>query len=68
MIAALITLALAFVVSEVVHYRFERELIRRLMSRDNTEYVRNYEIEEKKPLPPSPAIEAMKRWKTGKKG
>lgn len=67
MTAAFISLVLAFTVCEVLHFRHERELLRRLMSKDNTEYVKNYET-EKKPLPPSPAKEAMKRWKSGKKG
>lgn len=69
MIYEVIALAVVCIVSEVLHFRHERELIRRLMTKDNAEYVKNYESDEnKKPLPPSPSAEAMKRWKAGKKG
>lgn len=69
MIYAVIALAAVCIVSEVLHFRHERELLRRLMTKDNAEYVKNYESDEnKKPLPPSPSVEAMKRWKAGKKG
>ncbi len=68
MTAAIIALTVVFIVCEILHFRHERELIRRLMTRDDAEYLKNYETKEKKPLPSSPAVEAMKRWKNGKKG
>lgn len=63
-----IAFAIVFIVCEILHFRHERELIRRLMTRDDAEYVKHYENENKKPIPPSPSVEAMKRWKAGKKG
>ena len=69
MTVAIIVIGVVFAMSEVMHFRRESELLRRLMTRDNAEYVKNYESDEKKkPLPPSPSVEAMKRWKAGKKG
>jgi hypothetical protein len=52
---------------EIQHFRRENELIRRLASKSETEYVKNYETPTKTPPPPSPAKAAMKRWKAGKR-
>lgn len=69
MIAALIVLGVVFVFTEILHFKREGELIRRLASKNEDEYVKNYEKqEENRPLPVSPAKEAMKRWKSGAKG
>ena len=67
MIAALVVLGAVFVVCEVLHFRQERELVRRLMTKDDTEYKNKYETKEKKELPVPPARAAMKRWKAGKR-
>lgn len=68
MTVAVIAIAVVFIVCETLHFKHERELIRRLASKNEAEYVQNYEPKEKKPTPPSPAKEAMNRWKSGKKG
>lgn len=66
MTACFFLLAVVFVLTEMLHFRRERELIRRLIAKDEREYVSLYE--ERPPRPPSQAKEAMKRWKTGQKG
>ena len=72
---AVLVLGLVLIVSSVLnfaviywHFKRENELIRRLASKNETEYVKNYENDKKTPLPESPAKVAMKRWKTGTKG
>lgn len=64
MILAVIAVCAVFALSEILHFRRENELIRRLASRNEDEYQRNYET-KKEPPRVSPAREAMKRWKTG---
>lgn len=54
-------------IRDTMHYRREQELIRRLASKNETEYVNTYE-KEKTPKPPSQSQEALKRWKSGVKG
>lgn len=68
MTVAFIVLGAVFALCEVLHFKRERELIRRLSSKNEAEYVKNYEKEDKVPSIPSPAREAMKRWKAGTKG
>lgn len=50
------------------HFKRENELIRRLASKNEAEYVKNYENDKKTPTTESPSREAMKRWKSGMKG
>lgn len=71
---AIFVMAVVFLVCEILHflrdrlhYKREQELIRRLASKNETEYVNNYE-KDKTPKPPTQAQEALKRWKNGKKG
>lgn len=66
MIVAVIVIGVVFAMSEVMHFRRENELIRRIASRNESEYQKNYVKEEKEPAP-SPAKVAMKRWKSGGK-
>lgn len=66
MTVAVILLAGLFAFSEVLHFRRERELIRRLASRNEAEYLRDYE--KRDPTPPPPGRKAMARWKSGEKG
>lgn len=68
MTVAFIVLGAVFCLCEVLHFKRERELMRRLASKNEAEYVKNYENERKNPPPPSPSREAMKRWKSGAKG
>lgn len=63
MIVAVIAVCAVFALCEVLHFRRENELIRRLASRSEDEYQRNYET--KKEAAVSPARDAMRRWKKG---
>lgn len=65
MTVAFIALCAVFAVCELLHFRRENELLRRLCTRSDNEYRQLYENQE--PLPPSPSREAMKRWKKGDK-
>lgn len=64
MSVALIAVCFVFVFCEALHYKREQELIRRLASRNEDEYQRNYETKQDTAVP-SPAREAMRRWKKG---
>lgn len=66
MMVAVIVIGVVFVVSEVLHFQRENELIRRLASKNESEYQKNYVKDEKETVP-SPAKLAMKRWKNGGK-
>jgi hypothetical protein len=65
MTVAFVAICAVFAVCELLHFRRESELIRRLATRDHTEYRQQYEKQD--PLPSSPSRDAMKRWKTGDK-
>ncbi len=64
MIVALFALCAVFALCEILHFKREGELIRRLACRNEEEYDRYYGA-ERTPSPPSPSREAMKRWKKG---
>lgn len=63
---AFAVLGAIFVTTEVLHFIRERELIRRLASKNNIEYVTTYEKKDD-PRPPSRQKMAMERWKMGGK-
>lgn len=65
MTVAVILIGGIFIFSEILHFRRERELIRRLASRNEAEYFRAYEKKGPTPIPPSRA--AMARWRSIRK-